>query len=148
LTEDSGVKTVARIIELFGGLGRLAEHPIRLEVAGFMPLCVECLGAGPRGLPLVSVTHYFEQNGDLLGDPDTTFEIDGERWLPVAYQQDSVALYQEVVTLSEDGVLIDRRLEQELRAFAELWDRNLLEQGFLAEAERRSAGGPPRTEHG
>jgi Domain of unknown function (DUF6908) len=136
LREDSGVRTVARIIELFGGLGRLAEHPIRLEVAGFMPLCVECLGTGPRGLPLVSVTHYFEQNGDLLSDPDTAFEVDGECWLPVSYQQDSVALYQEAVTLTGDGVVIDRRLEQELRAFAAAWDRNLLEQGFLAEAER------------
>jgi hypothetical protein len=62
------MQTVARIIELFGGLSRLAAHPIRLEVAGFMPLCVEHVGTGPRGLPLVSVAYYDEQHGDLLRD--------------------------------------------------------------------------------
>jgi hypothetical protein len=58
------------------------------------------------------------------------FEVDGERWLPISYQQDSLALYQEAVTL-----------EGELRQFATVWDRNLLEQGFLAEAERRTGQG-------
>ena len=42
------MQTVARIIELFGGLKYLVEHPIRLEVAGFMPLCIEHVGTGPQ----------------------------------------------------------------------------------------------------
>jgi hypothetical protein len=139
------MQTVARIIELFGGLGRLAAHPIRLEVAGFMPLCVEHVGTGPRGLPLVSVAHHYEQNGDLMSDPDCTFEVEGERWLPVAFQQDSVGLYQEAVTREGGQARIDWRLERELRAFAARWDANLAGQGFLAAAQAKAAGPSPRS---
>src|SRR5262249_12141203 len=134
------MQNVAPIIELFGGLTRLAAHPIRLEVAGFMPLCIEHVGTGPRGLPLVSVAHYYEQNGDLMSDPDCTFEVEGQRWLPVAYQQDGVGLYQEAVTREAGQVRIDGRLERELRAFATCWDANLAEQGFLATAQEKASG--------
>jgi hypothetical protein len=134
------MQTVARIIELFGGLSRLAAHPIRLEVVGFMPLCVEHVGTGPRGLPLVSVAHYYEQNGDLMSDPDCTFEVEGERWLPVTYQQDSIGLYQEAVTREGGQARIDGHRERELRAFAAGWDANLAAQGFLAAAQKKAAG--------
>lgn len=55
--------TVAQIIVLFGGLSKLAAHPIRLEAPGFKPLRIEHAGTGPRGLPLASVAHCYEQNG-------------------------------------------------------------------------------------
>jgi hypothetical protein len=139
------MQTVAHIIDLFGGLSRLAAHPIRLGVAGFMPLCIEHGGTGPRGLPLVSVAHCYEQNGDLMSDPDCTFEVEGQRWLPVAYQQDSVGLYQEAVTREGGQVRIDGRLERELRAFAARWDANLAEQGFLAAAREKATGSTPRS---
>jgi hypothetical protein len=60
------MKTVARIIERLGGLHQRAAQSIRLEVNGLMLLCIASLGAGPRGLPMVSVMHSIEQNGDLL----------------------------------------------------------------------------------
>ena len=55
------MKTVAKIIDLFGGLEALKQQPIRLKVEGFMPLVIEHVGVGPRGQPLVSVAHYYEQ---------------------------------------------------------------------------------------
>src|SRR5262245_25107567 len=112
------MQTVARIIDLFGGLERLADQPIQLEVGGFMPLSIEYVGIGPRGFPLVSVSHYFLQNGDLMSDPDCTFEVDRDEWLPVSYQQDNPGLYQEAVTLEGERAVVDERLERELRAFA------------------------------
>jgi hypothetical protein len=133
------MQTVARIIDLFGGLDRLADEPIQLGVEGFMTLSIEYVGTGPRGFPLVSVSHYFLQKGDLMSDPDCTFEVDGETWLPVSYQQDNLGLYQEVVTLEGDQAVVDERLERELRQFAAAWDRNLRGQGFLAAAERQAA---------
>ncbi|MDB5312970.1 MAG: uncharacterized protein JWO38_7172 [Gemmataceae bacterium] len=132
------MRTVARIIEVFGGLRQLALRPIRLDVSGFMPLCIEYLGTGPRGLPMVSVTHYYEQAGDLMSDPDMTFEVDGAAWLPVSFQQDSIGLYQEVVVQEGDRLVVDDRLDKALREFAAVWDTNLQSQGFLEEAERQS----------
>jgi hypothetical protein len=34
---------------------------------------------GPNGLPAISVAHYGEQNGDLMRDPETTFEAEESR---------------------------------------------------------------------
>ena len=54
------------------------------------------VGPGPRGLPTVSVAHYYTQNGDLMRDPEMVFEVgpDGA-FHPVSYQQDNLGIYQE-----------------------------------------------------
>ena len=58
------MKTVAKIIESFGGLDWLADNYIRLENPPYMRLVIERIGEGPRGFPAISVAHYYEQNGD------------------------------------------------------------------------------------
>jgi len=97
------MKNVWKIIEAFGGLAALKDGYIRLENPGYMPLVIEYVGTGPRGLPLISVAHYYTQNGDAMRDPEITFEINLltlrdatiAKFLPVTYQQDAVGLYQE-----------------------------------------------------
>ena len=92
------MKTVQAIIETFGGLDSLKRNPIKLEVHGFMPLSIEFIGIGPRGLPLISVLHYYEQHGDICRDPDMEFEIDQDgKWHPISYRQDSIGMMQEAV---------------------------------------------------
>jgi len=108
-------------------------------VPGFMPLCIEYVGFGPRGGMLVSVMHWYEQNGDVMRDPDLVTEYLPEtgEWCPVSYQQDSMGLYQEAVTLQEDGsVTVDERLVRDLKRFMDLWDRNIRDQGFLEAARQ------------
>jgi hypothetical protein len=70
------MKSVAEIIEIHGGLAALRARAIRIEPPspGLLRLCVELVGRGPNGAPLVSVAHYYEQNGDLVADPEMTFE--------------------------------------------------------------------------
>ena len=130
------MKTVQTIIDLFGGLEALKQHPIRLKVEGFMPLVIEHVGVGPRGQPLVSVAHYYEQQGDLMADPDMTFEVADGTWSPVEFQQASPPIYQRAVFRGDDGkVLIKPKLVADLKRFAALWNRNLRDQGFLKAAE-------------
>ena len=130
------MKTVAKIIDLFGGLEALKQQPIRLKVEGFMPLTIEHVGVGPRGQPLVSVAHYYEQQGDLMADPDMTFEVADGTWSPVEFQQASPPVYQRAVLVDDDGkVLIKPKLLADLKRFAALWDRNLRDQGFLKAAQ-------------
>src|SRR5262249_61411278 len=113
---------------------------------GFMALAVEAIGPGARGLPAVSVAHYYEQNGDLMRDPEMVFEVDAAgAFHPVSFQQDNLGLYHEAVFVDEAGrVMVRPRLVKELTSFARVWDRNLLEQGFLdaarAEVQRRTVG--------
>ena len=137
------MKTVATIIELFGGMQVLRDKPIKLESEGYMPLSIEFIGTGPRDLPLVSVMHYYEQNGDLMRDPDMEFEVDGEGgWHPISYRQDSIGLVQDAVFAdSETGkVMVRPKLVRDLRRFAATWSTNLDEQGFVAAARRAVAG--------
>ena len=137
------MKTVAKIIDLFGGLQALRDRPIKLESEGYMPLSIEFIGTGPRNLPLVSVTHFYEQNHDLMCDPQMELEVDGEGgWRPITYRQDSIGLMQEAVFAdSETGkVMVRPKLVRDLRRFAATWSKNLEEQGFL-EAARKAVGG-------
>jgi len=140
--EEPGMQTVKKIIDLFGGLDALKRNHIKLEVEGFMPLSVEYIGTGPRGLPLVSVMHYYTQHGDVMRDPDMEFEIDRQgEWHPISYRQDSLGMMQEAVFVDCDTgkVMIRPKLVRDLKTFMRTWSRNLAEQGFL-DAARQMAG--------
>jgi len=131
------MQTITKIIErLRGDLEGLRDNPIKIIIPGFDRLCIEHLIVeGPRGLPMISIAHYYEQNGDLMADPDLTVEIDdaGE-FHPVAYQQDNMGLYQEACFRQEGKTMIRPRLVRDLKSFMRTWNRNLKDQGF-ADAE-------------
>ena len=104
-----------------------------------MDLHVEAIGRGPRGLPSVSIAHYFLQNGDAMKDPDATFEIEGDgSWTPTSYQQDGLALYQEVFYQVGAEWKPQPKLLRDLTKFARDWDLRLMEQGFLKAAEEQA----------
>jgi len=131
------MKTVEQIIKGRGGLDALKSKYIRIENPGYMRLVIEHVGTGPRGLPLVSVAHYHEQNGDAMRDPEIVFEIDPQgqmEWGPVEYTQDNLGIYQRAVWQENGHVYIKPRLVKDLKSFARTWDRNLREQGFLQAA--------------
>jgi hypothetical protein len=143
------MKNVALIIEKLGGLDVLILKPIRIEPPspGFMRLCIEYVGTGPRGMPLVSVAHYYEQNGDLMADPDLVFEVnpaeDGPlswktgEWGPVSFTQHSTGTYQEAVVVHDGKVMVAPKLIASLKSFARMWDRNIKAQGYVAAFERQ-----------
>jgi hypothetical protein len=146
------MKTVAKIIETYGRLEwlRQPENYIRLENPPFMRLVIEHIGEGPRGMPAISVAHYYQQAGDAMRDPEMVFEVKPDEdgplswktgdWGPVSFQQDNAGLYQEAAFVVDDGrVMVRPQLLRQLKAFARGWDRNIRQQGFLKGAER-SAG--------
>lgn len=96
----------------------------RFESKGFMPLVVERHG------DRVMVTHYFEQNGDLIPDPDMEMLIatDGE-WYPVAIQF-ATGHYLRARTWDGDRELVDLRQVREQVDFSRIWAANLKCQGF------------------
>jgi hypothetical protein len=86
--------------------------------------------------PAVSVTHYFEQNGDLCQDPEMCFELipHGAHVIyePYLFQQAIPPLYQEVFATGAENI----RLKRQLLSFAQQWDRNLRDQGFESAAAK------------
>src|SRR5262249_35825285 len=121
----------------------------------YLPLVIEHIGAGPRGLPLVSVAHYGEQHGDAMRDPEMVFEVDVQAvtdaaateaagalvaawgWDPGRYLNDYAGVHQEAVWRDDadgDQLHTNLRLVRDLEAFARTWDRNLAAQGFASVA--------------
>jgi uncharacterized protein DUF6908 len=135
------MKTIETIIELRGGLDHLKTHPITLVNPGFMDLCIEYVGTGPRGCPLISVAMYYEQNGDLMRDPDLVLEFfpPTKKWMPVSFRNDGLGIDQVAVWRDGDALVQKGGLVADLEAFAEQWSIDLKVQGFLTEA-RRQAG--------
>ncbi len=58
-----------------------AAH-LKLLNGGYMPLVIEKIGAH-----LVSVAHYYYQNGDAWADPDMVFYMGAVGWMPVEITQ-------------------------------------------------------------
>ena len=93
---------------------------IKVAAPGFMPLVIEAVGRGPRGLPLVSVAHSYVENGDLMRDPELTCEVGaGGEFYPVSFTQDNVGAYHEAVFVDEAGrVRLRHRVLKDLRSLA------------------------------
>lgn len=122
---------IKQIIEKHGGIAHLRNNPIKIEVEGYMPLSIEWIGQGFRRSDLISVMHWFMQNGDLMRDPDMVFATTGDDWTAISYRQDSLGIYQEAIWQDEAGeIKMNLRLMNELADFAEQWSENLQEQGF------------------
>jgi hypothetical protein len=132
------MKTIAKIINIFGGVKNLHAS---IENPPYMRLVIEDIGIGPRRHQAISVTHYFTQNGDLCQHPELCFELVPQGghlvYEPFSFQQAMPPVYQEVF---ENGPASEnRRLKRQLMEFAQMWDRNLQQQGFVTAAAQQQA---------
>lgn len=109
--------------------------------AGFMPLTIEQVGDN-----FIAISHYYEQNGDAMADPDMEFAYDNDRKTLQArtYQQDALQRYDEVY--GDDGY--NEELEEELNLFAHEWFQTIENQGYVPvqEAAELEAGELPAEE--
>ena len=110
----------------------------------FMPLTIERIGEiyWEDG-SLVSLCHYYEQNGDLLQDPEMCFVVVDQREkeqtayekvmiVPYLYQQANLGIYEESMTFKNNVVdHCDSSLQLQHVIFANQWLQNIQEQGFL-----------------
>ena len=111
---------------------KLAGEVLRGEVdsktfeagAGFMPLTIEQIGDN-----YIAISHYYEQNGDAMADPDMEFAYNNDRKTLQArtYQQDALQRYDEVY--GNDGY--NEQLEEELNLFAHQWFQTIEKQGYV-----------------
>lgn len=120
---------IEKILKKNGKLGEFQTQStfhFRAKSQGFMDLVIEKHGAN-----MVSVSHYFEQNGDLIPDPDIQFYVDAQgEWHPWNITMSSG--YYAPCLLIEGGVVKGKypRSYKETKSFAAMWARNLKAQGF------------------
>ena len=69
---------------------------LKIENAPYMALVIEATDeSGPSGFPAISVAHYGEQNGDLMRDPEMSFElglVEGAHLDPFYFRNDYIGL--------------------------------------------------------
>ena len=111
--------------EIVSGEYRYLELRNR-EDGGLMPLIIQQIGENE-----ISMSHTYEQYGDLMYDPEMTFRIDTENGTlePLTFRQDGgLPIYQEVYP--EPGKWIPR-LRNDLSAFTDQWLKNIEMQGRI-----------------
>ena len=104
------------------------EYNIKLKSEGYMDLSVEILEKTPEYVR-ISLTHYGEQNGDLMADPDMEVKIYPKQQLAesLTFQNDYLGVYQVVYPESNK---VNLTLKKELNQFLSQWLSNLKSQGF------------------
>lgn len=111
---------------------------LRLDMHGYDRLVIEKIEKH-----LVSVAHYFEQNGDLMADPEIVFFTGYGEWVPVECTQ-VIGGYHRYAELSPDGKDIVRANltgQQGVAALAKMWATNLKVQGWLEYGQKKSNNG-------
>lgn len=123
----SAEKTFRRLMEELSAVGhsRIIDNTNKT----FMPVHVEIVGTQGKSL-LVSVDHYFEQNGDLCQDPEMVFLVNDLGVFPMTFQQAIPPVYQEAVRFEGERMHYFPRMQRDLTKFANDWMKNIRHQQF------------------
>ncbi|RKR80084.1 hypothetical protein BDD43_0177 [Mucilaginibacter gracilis] len=131
-----------RLIELMNG----NEH-LKITNDPFMPLTIEKIGEDiitPIGVGCAySLCHYYEQNGDLMQDPEMCFlildnraddvkELSKVTIAPFMFQQANLGIYQESIEFANQIMgEVHTEMQADHAEFADMWLGNIKLQGFL-----------------
>jgi len=111
-----------------------------------MPLVIERIAENIMtdfgAAKLYSLAHYYEQNGDLMSDPQMCFLVIDQRTqtkdiehifiYPQMYQLDGLGIYEESILIKDNRVIGCKKAWQDGHCgFANLWLNNIRQQGFL-----------------
>ena len=105
-----------------------------MKSKGFMDLHIDRLNKNRY-----SLTHYYEQNRDLVPDPDMEIRVSHKDKMAEALTYQDSLSYKEVYP-EEGGVNI--ALRKSLNKFLDIWLSNLIKQGFGN--KKKNAIKPPR----
>lgn len=105
---------------------------IKIDSTGgsFMPVSVEQIFENET-YRIFSVAHYYEQNGDLMADPEMCFiniKAVGS-YLPSYFKQDNIGMEQESIIIENDVIKGYRaKMQADHTSFANMWLRNIKSQ--------------------
>lgn len=103
----------------------------RYTAAGYMDLVLERLYDTDGGT-VYSLTHYGEQNGDMMADPDMEIKVNADAGTvePLTWQNDYLGRYDQVYINRNGQRLYSPRLRASLDDFLWHWLQNIEAQGF------------------
>lgn len=104
------------------------KEALKLKSGAYMDLNLDYLQKDEQG-EIIAMAHNYEQNGDIMANPDMQIRIIPEMHSieALTYQLDSMGIYQEVYP---EPNKVNPKVKKELNAFLETWLKNLIVQGF------------------
>lgn len=117
--------------KLTEGLKKVGDHQQWNNDSSFMATCVEIIGRTGLG-PLVSIAHYYQQNGDMMRDPDVVFVIGADQHVyPISYRQDGMGIDQEAAVVEDGKWRVQPKMQADICSFCNQWMENINEQQQL-----------------
>ena len=106
------------------------KNYLKLEAKPFMDLHIDILSRRENSF-IISMAHNYEQNGDLVPDPDMEIEINLVNKTAEALTFQNALISSEVYQYNDKGEKtgVRTRLKADLNSFLELWTKNIIEQG-------------------
>ena len=116
-------------------LGLLGENDyIKIDNTNgaFMPLSVERLYKVDGDRDVISLAHYFEQNGDLVQDPEMLFVVVNEEMImPISIQHAFGRVNEGVVFENNKMTGVYVKAQKDMTVFAGMWLNNIKNQQGL-----------------
>jgi hypothetical protein len=123
-----GVRATAIFRRIIDGLATVGDHRTFDNANGaFMAIHVEIIGRHGDGM-IVSLAHYFTQNGDMMRDPDVEFYVTATEIVPMTFQQDGIGVYTRAAWFEGDIMHTNPRHQRDIAEFCEMWLPNIAEQ--------------------
>jgi hypothetical protein len=129
--EPLSQKALVVFRRLMEGFAKVGDHRKVEQAREFMPVSVEAVDTTPQGALIVSVAHYYEQNGDLMADPEVTFVVArNDHVFPISYRQDGLGIDRTYVRWEGDKVYWDLVKQNDLASFCNQWMQNIQDQQY------------------
>ena len=107
------------------------EYNAKLKSGAYMDLSIDYIEcAADTTEYTISLAHNYEQNGDIMADPDMEIRINpvNKTVEALTFQQDNLGIYQRVY-VSKNSFY--PKLKDQLNSFLSQWLQNLINQGFV-----------------
>ena len=121
-------KAIGKVLKAHNQLDRFQSDQdfyLRLDQPNYDRLVIARHGE------IITVGHYFEQNGDLMADPEV--ELHYPDWTPVAITQLLVGWREKFIEY-EGQTLVDKNFHRQVAPFLVMWGRNIDAQGWTTRA--------------
>ena len=99
----------------------------------FMPVILEVIFEDER-LRIISLAHYYLQEGDLMADPEMCLIYNKEQgvYWPSYFKQDSIGIEEESIIFEHGEIKsVDTNMQKEHTTFANMWLKNIKYQQNL-----------------
>jgi len=96
----------------------------KLEQSPFQPLHIDVLERG-SDFVTIALAHYYEQNGDLVPDPDMTVRLYPKHRMAEALTFQNSLIYTEVYAVVDGKRMVYPRVKADLNNFLYQWSKAL-----------------------